>query len=870
VLSAHCIDELQFVVDFATADQAFDTQERVAAFARVQAPRIIEEVFDRFSRPDRVWRLDALDIDLGPIAHDEVEQQWAARLRERLAEALQDEEALATGQAVREQALETQPADELGHEPQSGLHRRDQAQLDTLLHFLRFGHLPWHAPRGLALASPLGQLAHEVLRDNAQALVRAWRASPAARTMLQRAARQFPPTWLARLAAELGASLGAGPAAGWARQAQAWVDGFEALWSESTLASTPQRQLLWEGLLTALWSEAGENDRSQPLRSMVLALAPDETRQVEIWRALQSVARRALDGTPPAPTATLDEAVLHTCLAARVPAPARVDVASDEPGANAGSRSDLQARLLQRLQAWLPPHARDDDPSPWTELLRAEASWARQTLLQLTRSAAARARMAQALPPSLLLSLTALWLGPTEQGLLLAATEDTALWGPASAPVDVAQRWDFALSSVLLHPAPALFSGHEFLDSLLKRRSERENKPLPLLVRELEQVWRDNGRADATPTMRAWLRARGAIATQALEPLLQRRVRLEAALSEGLLAGMEDDWTAALDSDTVWLQAQVRRAARRPELLRRMAREWRGEARRQLVGLWLVAPERSLVFAAWQDPALAALAPAGERMPEQFLWEDLVAHLARLTPGSFFHADAYVRGLRERLVQADAKAAAPKPPPPSAAAAAVPQEVAATPRPSPPAQPVAVREPTAAIEQLVKAAPIHVANAGMVLVGAYLPQLFGMLRLTRDEGFVSPEAAERAVHLLHHLATGATEAPEPQLTLNKLLCGLDLAAPMQREFEIASNEVELIDGLLKSVISHWKIIGSTSVPGLREAFLQRDGRLTFDEEDGWHLQVEERSFDMLLDQLPWGYGMQKFSWMERPLHVAWR
>jgi hypothetical protein len=165
---------------------------------------------------------------------------------------------------------------------------------------------------------------------------------------------------------------------------------------------------------------------------------------------------------------------------------------------------------------------------------------------------------------------------------------------------------------------------------------------------------------------------------------------------------------------------------------------------------------------------------------------------------------------------------------------------------------------------------LYIANAGMVLAGAYVQRLFGMLGLASNEAFASPQAAERGVHLLQYLVTGSTDTPEPELVLNKILCGLPLETPVLRGIELTEPERTAVDGLLQAMIAHWKIIGKTSVAGLRESFLQREGRLSFDAQEGWQLQVEPRSFDMLIDHLPWGYSLQKFQWMEMPLHVEWR
>ncbi len=71
------------------------------------------------------------------------------------------------------------------------------------------------------------------------------------------------------------------------------------------------------------------------------------------------------------------------------------------------------------------------------------------------------------------------------------------------------------------------------------------------------------------------------------------------------------------------------------------------------------------------------------------------------------------------------------------------------------------------------------------------------------------------------------------------------------------------------MIAHWGILGNTSVRGLRESFLQREGRLRR-KDGGWQLLVQSRAFDMLLDKLPWGFSVIRHPWMESTVHVEWR
>jgi hypothetical protein len=167
-----------------------------------------------------------------------------------------------------------------------------------------------------------------------------------------------------------------------------------------------------------------------------------------------------------------------------------------------------------------------------------------------------------------------------------------------------------------------------------------------------------------------------------------------------------------------------------------------------------------------------------------------------------------------------------------------------------------------------------IGNAGMVLAVPYLPRLFDRLGLVQGRDFGTTAARERAVHLLQYLVHGAlvddrTESPESELLLNKLVCGLDPTAPVCLGIEVQAHEAQTIDGLLAALIGHWSTLGSTSVAGLRESFLAREGTLKRRRED-WYLSVHPGPFDMLLDRLPWSYTPVRLSWMQELIHVAWR
>ncbi len=189
-------------------------------------------------------------------------------------------------------------------------------------------------------------------------------------------------------------------------------------------------------------------------------------------------------------------------------------------------------------------------------------------------------------------------------------------------------------------------------------------------------------------------------------------------------------------------------------------------------------------------------------------------------------------------------------------------------------QPLAAAPPArATVRSVDEPAPFtgdaNLRNAGLVLIAPYIERLFALLDITRDGDFISDETRQRGVHLLQYAVTAEEATPEYLLALNKLLCGIPAVVPVTPGITMSDHEKETIEQLLASVVAHWSALGSSTVAALRETFLQRDGALYL-EDDAWRLKIPQRTFDMLLDRLPWSYTLIRFSWMAAPLNVTWR
>lgn len=140
--------------------------------------------------------------------------------------------------------------------------------------------------------------------------------------------------------------------------------------------------------------------------------------------------------------------------------------------------------------------------------------------------------------------------------------------------------------------------------------------------------------------------------------------------------------------------------------------------------------------------------------------------------------------------------------------------------------------------------------------------------MQNDGAFLGDGQRQRAVHLLHYLSHGTIEAPAHALALNKMLCGMDVTAPVESGGALTEQEQQVSAQLLQAVVQNWRALRQTSAEGLRSTFLQRSGHL-MQEDHQWRLRVQRGPVDLLLDQLPWSIGMVRLPWMERTLEVSW-
>ena len=179
------------------------------------------------------------------------------------------------------------------------------------------------------------------------------------------------------------------------------------------------------------------------------------------------------------------------------------------------------------------------------------------------------------------------------------------------------------------------------------------------------------------------------------------------------------------------------------------------------------------------------------------------------------------------------------------------------------------------MENAVQPEYIEVPNAGLCLLAVWFSRLFDMLGLLEanadgKKDLKDTVAMIRAIFILQRLVTDEKrEYREQELALNRILTGCPFHVPLPRTLELTDNEIRTAESMLSGVKANWDKMKGTSVKGFQKSFIERPGKLE-QREDKWVLYVEERSYDILLDSLPWSYRTIRLPWLKKKINVIWR
>ena len=822
----HLIDNVIFDTTYSERVVAFEQRSEIDDFVKNNLMNVIDEVFDKVDRdagiPDSVFRIDKLEIDLGDIPYHDFRQQIPRKLREQLLSALREARYSASKKPLSIPGLVDSKSDA-------------QAQL---FYYLRNGYLPWYSR--LTDPNALESLLIETIDSTPAALIEFMRDTVQRARVLERLTKQFSKPTVQRV-------MGLLPSSGTTENDRA--DNVDDLEAEMVSALLTGDAELIESALQAFYDVHSE--------SLPLSGVTESNRLANV----DNLVAQLVSGLLSADTALIESA--------------------------------------------------------WQVLYAEHSQLLNKILRHFGQQAIVRHNIASSFPPALFDELLRL-LEPAARDLVQLLLDHADIFQPVDEQQagarsrQITELRAFTLT-YLLDERGSRFSKRSYLASLLRQMSASSNRSRPLLFDRLmentDRLSRSNKLAGDMSRLLTGLAAEmTAQMTSGKDSSLDEATGQQASdkdlLSTEVTAQLEDDKDLPLSeaenqagpheqyqrlksaltlagagraySDSSLLEDIKSLARDNPHLLMRLFHELKagGHPWRQAIenlstpvlaelGYALLSLNKQSDKAISSDPGsdlLSAIHSNAEKSQDRqaffihilsCLINDEVIDFSAIRFGAPF-------GIKPVATSSDRTDSVNK------------AEQAVGPPDSVPSTTVDAGEPDQG--QNEEPAPlenIYIANAGAVLFAPYLPRLFERLGLVDQGKFKNRDAAEHGVHCVQFLVNESTSSPEYQLVLNKLLCGVKPGLPIRRSIELAAGEHEQLEALLHAITQHWKPLANTSIAGLRESFLQRNGRLQL-KRDAWHLSVEARPFDMLLDQIPWSYSTIKFPWMDRVIYVEWR
>ncbi len=157
-------------------------------------------------------------------------------------------------------------------------------------------------------------------------------------------------------------------------------------------------------------------------------------------------------------------------------------------------------------------------------------------------------------------------------------------------------------------------------------------------------------------------------------------------------------------------------------------------------------------------------------------------------------------------------------------------------------------------------------NAGLILIHPFLKQFFASCNLLNDKNEIIKPT--EAVHLLHYVATKKEKQMESNLVFEKFLCNIPIHQTIERNITLSDEMKENAENLLHSITQNWEVLKNSSTDLIRNEFIQRQGKLDLTK-DNPQITIERKTQDILLDKLPWNYGLCKLPWMKTLLFTDW-
>ena len=93
--------------------------------------------------------------------------------------------------------------------------------------------------------------------------------------------------------------------------------------------------------------------------------------------------------------------------------------------------------------------------------------------------------------------------------------------------------------------------------------------------------------------------------------------------------------------------------------------------------------------------------------------------------------------------------------------------------------------------------------------------------------------------------------------------------PVPKGIKMTTTEKKITEDMMNAIVIHLKAMGTKNLDALRGGFLVREGKLEWHEDGYWNLDVEKKSYDIMMQNMPWSISIINHPWMKNRIQVTW-
>lgn len=151
-INRHIVSSLKWDTTFDQKNEGCKLQDRLSSWSKISLPGEVANIFNELCPPEQSWRIESLELNLGPCDYDDLEFDLSTKIRNQLKEKIAE---MILSQNNQKKNL-------------IAVYNKEKSILENLIVFLMEGYLPWNYQNK---EGSINQIMAELLQNNLSEII---------------------------------------------------------------------------------------------------------------------------------------------------------------------------------------------------------------------------------------------------------------------------------------------------------------------------------------------------------------------------------------------------------------------------------------------------------------------------------------------------------------------------------------------------------------------------------------------------------------------------------------------------------------------------------------------------------------------------